>query len=304
MPTYVKPERLRPGDTIAVIAPASAPDLRALARGVREIEKRGYRVKLGKHVGERCDHLGGRDTHRLADLHAAFRDPSVRAVFCARGGAGCTRLLDRIDYDLVRRHPKIFAGYSDLTAPHLTFLARARLVTFSGPMVATDFDGGLSPFTARHFWPLLELPQPPALSPGKLRFAGKGSAQGPLVGGTLSILQTLLGTPYAPSFAGALLVLEDIGEEVRRIDRMLAQLRLAGIWQKIAGAVFTTWTDCRPAGALKRTLDHYVKALDGRPAVLGVPYGHVDDKITLPMGVTARIDAGKARFEILEGAVR
>ena len=102
---------------------------------------------------------------------------------------------------------------------------------------------------------------------------------------------------------GALLVLEDIGEEVRRIDRMLAQLRLAGIWERIAGAVFTTWSDCRPSGALKRTLDHYVKALDGRPAVLGVPYGHVDDKITLPLGVTARIDAGKGRFEILEGAV-
>lgn len=301
----LKPPRLRPGDTIAVVAPSSAPDRAALRRGVKEIEKRGYRVVLGANVGRKCDHLGGRDYDRLADLHAAFRDPAVRGIFCARGGAGATRLLDRLDYALVRRHPKVFVGYSDLTAPQLALHAKTGLVTFSGPMVATDFDGGLPPFTARHFWPLVELPEPPRFHLKKpLEFLGTRPAQGPLLGGTLSILQTLLGTPYAPSFDGALLVLEDIDEETRRVDRMLAQLRLAGIWNRIAGAVFTTWSDCGPRGPLRTTLLHYAKMLKGRPCVFGLPYGHVDAKVTIPQGVTARIDPRKGAFEVLEGAVR
>ena len=275
----------------------------ALRRGIREIEKRGYRVLPGRHVGERCDHLAGPDKSRLDDIHDAFRNPDVRAVFCARGGTGCTRLLDRIDYDLLRNNPKIFVGYSDLTALQLAILAKTGLVTFSGPMVATDFDGGLPPFTARHFWPLVELPQPPVLALPKLESAGRGVAQGPLIGGTLSILQTVLGTPFCPDFTGAILVLEDVGDEVRRVDRALAQLRLAGIWDRIAGAVFATWSDCGPKRALRRTLAHYAKMLNGRPAVFGVPYGHVDRKLTLPQGVPARIDAGKGTLEILEGAV-
>lgn len=301
----LKPPRLRPGDTIAVISPSSTPDMAALRRGVREIEKRGYRVVLGRHVGAKCDHLAGRDRDRLDDLHRAFADPKVKAIFCSRGGAGGTRLLDRIDYDLVRRNPKIFAGYSDLTAVQLALFAKTGLVTFSGPMVATDFDGGLPPFTAKHFWPAVELPQPPQFQLRKsLEVVGTVAAQGPLLGGTMSILQTILGTPYAPSFDGAILFLEDIDEEVRRIDRMLAQLRLAGIWDRIAGVVFTTWSDCGPRASLSTTLHHYAKMLKGRPAVFGFPYGHVDDKVTLPQGVTARIDPRSGVFELLEGAVR
>jgi muramoyltetrapeptide carboxypeptidase len=301
----VKPPRLRPGDLIAVVCPSSPVSMPALRRGVKEIEKRGYRVVLGKHVAAKCDHLAGRDYDRLSDLNEAFRNPAIKAVFAARGGAGGTRLLDRLDYAAIRKYPKIFVGFSDLTAPHLAIYRKTGLVTFSGPMVATDFDGGLRPFTARHFWPLVELPQPPVFRFKKpLEFLGDRPAQGPLLGGTLSVLQTLLGTPFAPSFDGALLVLEDIGEEVRRVDRMLAQLRLAGIWDRVAGVVFATWSGCKPRAALDRTLRHYAKMLKGRPAVFGVPYGHVDDKVTLPMGVTARIDPRKGRFEVLEGAVR
>jgi muramoyltetrapeptide carboxypeptidase len=301
----VKPPRLRPGDLIAVVSPSSAPKMPALRRGVREIEKRGYRVVLGKHVGEKCDHLAGRDLDRLTDFNDALRNPAIKAVFAARGGVGGTRLLDRLDYAAIRKFPKILVGFSDLTAPHLAIYAKTGLVTFSGPMVATDFDGGLRPFTARHFWPLVELPQPPQFHFKKpLGFMGDRPAQGPLLGGTLSVLQTLLGTPYAPSFDGSLLVLEDVHEEGYRVDRMLAQLRLAGIWDRIAGVVFATWSGCRPKAALDRTLRHYAKMLKGRPAVFGVPYGHVDDKITLPMGVMARIDPAKRRFELVEGAVR
>ncbi|KAF0244275.1 MAG: muramoyltetrapeptide [Planctomycetota bacterium] len=300
----MKPPRLRPGDLIAVVCPSSAPSMPALRRGVREIEKRGYRVLLGKHVAEKCDHLAGRDIDRLTDLNEAFRNPAIKAIFCARGGAGATRLLDRLDYAAIRRFPKIFVGYSDLTAPQLAIFHKTGLVTFSGPMVATDFDGGLRPFTARHFWPLVELPAPPQFCFKKpLEFLGDRPAQGPLLGGTLSVLQTILGTPYAPSFDGALLVLEDIGEKVHRVDRMLAQLRLAGVWDRIAGAVFATWTDCKPRPALERTLRHYAKLLKGRPAVFGVPYGHVDDKVTLPMGVMARVDPVKREIAMLEGAV-
>lgn len=305
MHKHLVPPRLRPGDTIAVVTPSSTPEMAALRRGVKEIEKRGYRVVLGKNVGKKCDHLAGRDFDRLNDLHDAFRNPAVKAIFCARGGAGATRLLDRLDYALIRLNPKIFVGYSDLTAPQLAIHAKTGLVTFSGPMVATDFDGGLPKFTAKHFWPLVELPEPPRFHLRKpLEFLGSRPAQGPLLGGTLSILQTLLGTPYAPTFDGALLVLEDIDEETRRIDRMLAQLRLAGIWERIAGVVFTTWSDCGPRASLRTTLRHYAKMLKGRPAVFGLPYGHVDEKVTIPQGVMARIDPRKGVLEMLEGAVK
>ncbi|NUN48771.1 MAG: LD-carboxypeptidase [Candidatus Brocadiae bacterium] len=303
--TPLLPPRLRPGATIAVISPASTPDPAALRRGIREIEKRGYRVRVGRFAGEKSDHLAGRDIDRLADLHDAFADPAVGAVFASRGGTGCTRLLDRVDYALIRRHPKIFVGYSDLTALQLALFARTELVSFSGPMVATNFDGGLPAFVERHFWPLLELPQPPQVVLGKpLTGAGRGAAVGRILGGTLSILQTVIGTPYAPSFDGAILVLEDVGEEVRRIDRTLAQLRHAGIWERIAGVVFATWSDCTPQPALLRTLRHYAGLLGGRPALFGLPYGHVDRTLTLPIGGMGRVDAGKGTFEILDGAVR
>jgi muramoyltetrapeptide carboxypeptidase len=300
----LKPPRLRPGDTIAIISPSSTPDMPALRRGVREIEKRGYRVVLGRHVGAKCDHLAGRDFDRLEDLHAAFANPDVKGIFCARGGAGGTRLLDRVDYGLIKHNPKVFVGYSDLTALQLAIRAKTGLTTFSGPMVATDFDGGLPKFTERNFWPQVELPEPPRFHHKKnIEIRGTVASQGPLLGGTMSILQTLLGTPYAPSFNGAILFLEDIDEEVRRIDRMLAQLRLAGIWDRIAGVVFTTWSDCGPRASLRTTLNHYAKMLKGRPAVFGFPYGHIDEKVTLPQGVMARIDPRKGVFELLEGAV-
>lgn len=299
----MKPPRLRPGDTIAVISPSSAPAMPTLRRGMKELERRGYRVVLGKHVGEKCDHLAGRDWVRLQDLHAAFADPDVRAIFAARGGAGGTRLLDRVDYGIVKRHPKILVGFSDLTAIHLAIYAKTGLVTFSGPMVATDFDG-VRPFTARNFWPLVELPQPPQIFLKRpLEFAGRRPAQGPLLGGTLSVLQTLLGTPFAPDFTGAILVLEDVNEEARRVDRMLAQLRLSGIWSRVAGVVFASWAGCGPRPALMRTLRHYAKMLDGKPVAYGLPYGHVDDKVTIPWGVPARLDPRAGTFALLEGAV-
>jgi muramoyltetrapeptide carboxypeptidase len=296
------PPRLKPGETISVISPASCPDRAALRRGIRTLEARGYRVVTGKHLGEKADHLAGRDWSRLEDLHAAFADPAVRAIVAARGGSGCTRLLDRVDYRLISRNPKILVGYSDLTALQLAILAKTGLITFSGPMVATDFDG-LRPFTARHFWPLVELPQPPALSLKRpLEFAGRGVAQGPIVAGTLSILQTILGTPYMPALDGAILVLEDIHESTHRIDRMLAQLRLAGVWDRVAGVVFATWADCSPRAALERTLRHTANLI-GKPVAFGLPYGHVSDKLTLPQGVPARLDATRRTLDLLEGAV-
>jgi muramoyltetrapeptide carboxypeptidase len=296
------PPRLRPGDLLAVVAPASAPALPALRRGARELERRGYRVRLGRHVGERCDHLAGLDRHRLEDLHEAFADPDVRGILCARGGTGCTRLLDRVDYALVRRRPKVLAGFSDITALQLALLAKTGLLTFSGPMVATDWDGGLPPFSARHFWPLVELPGPPRFAFESLEGLSPGIAQGRLIAGTLSVLQTVIGTPYAPSFDGALLVLEDVNEEARRVDRALAQVVLAGIWGRVAGVVFATWSGCGPRGALERTLRHYAKK-SGKPCAAGLRYGHVDRKVTLPQGVLARLDANEGRLELLEGAV-
>ncbi len=304
---------------MGLITPAtyvSDPDRLALA--ARTIQYFGLRVKLGSNVGKRNGYLGGSDEERLEDLHSMFRDPDVRAVFAIRGGYGSAHLLDRIDYALLRRNPKIFLGYSDITAMHLAIQKRANLVTFHGPMVLADFTEFTQTwfrralFDAKPLGPLTNPPEANALRPEHtLRAVRPGKARGRLTGGNLTLVSTTLGTPYEVETEGRILLLEDVDEQPYSIDRMLTQLRLSGKLGAAAGIVFGECHDCRPADykpAFESTLS-VGEVLDDILGILNVPVlsgltiGHTGDQLTLPLGAMATLDADKGELVIEEPGV-
>lgn len=315
----IRPKVLRAGDLVGVIAPGTAvPDPDRLALVEPTLKHFGLRAKLGRYVAQGSGHVSRSINERLDDLHAMFRDPDVAAVFCIRGGYGTMQLLDGIDYDLIRRHPKVFIGYSDITALHLAINARAGLVTFHGPIVLSSF----TDYTQQSFRQALfdtrpagKLTNPPEHNPLRpahpLRTIRAGTATGPLVGGNLSLVTALMGTPYEIETRGRILFLEDTGEEPYRIDRMLTQLRLAGKLQQAAGIVFGECTDCgprdyQPSFAWDATLGEVLDNLLGAarvPAFTGLTIGHTADQLTLPLGVNATLNADEQTLELKEAGV-
>ena len=315
---YARPKALRPGDTVALITPStyvSDPDDLLLAR--RTVEYFGLRPKFGKNVGKRNGYLAGSIPERVDDLHAAFADPEVKAVFCTRGGYGAAMLLDRIDFALIRRNPKIFLGYSDITALHLGIHQKAGLVTFHGPTALSDF----SEYTVDHFRRALFSPKPlgelknPAetntLRPRHpVRTLRGGKATGELTGGNLTLIATTMGTPWEIQTDNKLLFLEDVDEQPYSMDRMLTQLRLAGKFRNIRGLVLGECTDCRPRDfrpsfrstfTLGEVYDNILGDLSV-PIVSGMTIGHTSDQMTLPLGLTATLDADAAALTISEAA--
>ena len=251
----------------------------------------GWEPIVGEHVLERDGYLAGSDENRAADLNRFAADPSVDAIWCARGGYGAMRLLDRIDYDAWRRSPKTLIGYSDITALHAAIGPRAGLVTFHGPTARarlTDFsEASLRASVASGGEPCGEAPRASVLHGGR--------ARGRLVGGNLAIVAALLGSPYAPSFEGAILVLEDVNESIYRIDRMLTHLRLAGALDRLAGIAFGHFTDIppEPSDEERPLLDvlREVARRCGVPCLANIPVGHVADQWTVPLGAFACLDA-------------
>lgn len=316
--SLVRPRALQAGDTVGLITPStyvSDPDWLELA--ARTIRYFGLRMKKGRNVGRRAGYLGGTVAERLDDLHQMFADPEVKAVFAIRGGYGSEQLLDRIDYDLIRRNPKIFLGYSDITALHLAIRKRTGLVTFHGPVVLSPFSG----YTQQYFRKALFSPQPmgavanppdsnPLRPAHTVRTIRGGRARGPLAGGNLSLISTTMGTPWEIETAGRILFLEDVDEQPYSIDRMLTQLRLAGKLAAAAGIVFGECRDCRPRDyqpsfestfSLGEVLDEILGGLKV-PVFSGLTVGHTDDQATLPLGVMTALDADKGELVIEEAA--
>ena len=314
-----RPKALSAGDAVALVTPATeVPDPDRLALAERTVRHLGLRAKRGRHVGRRFGTYAESVQARLDDLHEAFRDPEVRAIFAVRGGYGSPHLLDRVDYDLARRNPKIFVGYSDITALHLAFNRHARLVTFHGPIVLSRF----TEYTLAHFRralfetrPLGRLTNPPnddELRPSHpLRTVRAGKATGQLVGGNLSLVCATLGTPYEIDTRGKILFLEDVGEQPYQIDRMLTQLRLAGKLTDAAGVVWGECDDCGPRQfepstvspfTLGEVVDNILGALKV-PVLSGLTIGHTNDQLTLPLGVSATLDAAAGTLDITEAGV-
>ena len=312
----IKPRALRTGDTVGLIAPASYTfDLWRLDEAAARVEALGLVPRFGKHVRGRRGFLSGTDDERLEDLHAMFADRSIAAVFALQGGYGTPRLLDRIDYELVRRNPKILLGYSDITGLHLAIGRKSGLVTFHGPNML----GTLTPRTLETLKkalfvaePLGDVTNPDEADPLNVEFplhtVAKGVARGRMVGGNLTLISSTMGTPYEIETKGRILLVEDTGEAPYRIDRMLVQLKLAGKLQDAAGIVFGTCSDCEPSRSsfelslsLSEVLDELLGSL-GKPVLAGILFGHTKEKAVIPFGVEAELDAGAKRLTILESA--
>ena len=315
----IRPKALRAGDTVGLITPATyVPDPDRLALAERTIKYFGLRMKLAKNAGKRMGDYRVSIEERLDDLHTMFRDSEVKAVFAIRGGYGSMHLLDRIDYDLIHRNPKIFLGYSDITALHLALNRHAKLVTFHGPITLSRFTDYTQKcfrkalFEAQPIGKLTNPPETNELRPSHtLRTIKPGIATGQLIGGNLTLISTTLGTPYEIETRGKIVFLEDVDEEPYSIDRMLTHLRLAGKFDGVAGLIFGECQDCRPKDYKPSTTSPYSlgEALDNILGDLKVPVlyaltiGHTDDQLTLPLGVLATLDSNNGTLEIKEAAV-
>lgn len=287
-----RPPLLAPGARVALVSPAGP--LRGaedLARAVANARALGWEPVVGEHVLERRGYFAGDDALRLADLDRALRDPSIDGVWCVRGGYGTMRLLDGIDWTALSARPKALLGYSDITALHCALAARSGLASYHAPTARAE----LTDFSRTSLERAAVRGKDPCGAIAGARTVRGGSAEGRLAGGNLALLASLAGTPYMPSLDGAILVLEDINEAVYRIDRMLTQLRLAGLLQRVAGLVFGAFTDCPEeaddgARSLDEVIDEVAAAL-GVPCVAGAPVGHIAEQWTLPLGLTATLDA-------------
>jgi muramoyltetrapeptide carboxypeptidase len=310
------PKVLKPGDTVGLITPSSyVSDPDELAFAKRFCEFFELKWKMGPNVGKRFGYLAGTAQQRVDDLHAMFSDPAIQGVFCIRGGYGSAQMLDKIDYNLIRANPKILLGYSDVTALHTAIRQRTGLITFHGPVSLSH----LTEWSQRHLRaaifqtkPIGELTNPPESNPLRaghsMRTVRGGRVRGPLTGGNLTLLSTTLGTPYEIQTTGSILLMEDIGEDIYRIDRMFTQLRLAGKLQSAAGILVGECKDCPPpnhdsAYSLGEVIDYLLGDLN-IPVLYGLSFGHTVDQVTLPLGAVAQLDADKQTLTVEEPGVR
>ena len=286
------PPPLTAGARVALVAPAGP------LRGPEELDTAmanarslGWDPVPGAHVLARCGYLGGTDPERLQDLNAALADDDVDAVWCVRGGYGSMRILPHVEWASLARRPRALIGFSDVTALHAAAGTRCGLITYHSPTAR----GTLTEFSRASLVRAVVEGRDPCGRADAARTVRGGHTHGRLVGGNLALLAALVGTPFAPDYRGALLVLEDIGEPAYRIDRMLTQLRLSGALGQLAGLVVGHFTEPAPGHELSAdALDALVaEAADvaGVPAIVGAPVGHVDDQWTIPLGATARLDA-------------
>ena len=313
----IKPGRLRPGDTVVLVNPAGATFDRVDADIASEhLEALGLRVRRAPHLFDRRGYLAGSDADRAADVNQQFADTSVAGLVALRGGWGCARILGLLDYSTIRSHPKVVLGFSDITALHMAIHSQTGLVTFHGPVGTSNWTaftaGNVRRVVLEGQAPVFTNPSPAGGEPDRSRHPVRtirpGRARGALLGGNLTVLSALMGSRYLPSWEGAILFLEDVGEEIYRVDRMLTHLKLAGVLDQIDGLVFGHCTDCTAGTGLDSlTLD---EVLDDHllplkiPAWRGAMIGHIDDQLTLPLGVQAEIDAGAGTIRLLEPAVR
>ncbi|HEX9250742.1 MAG TPA: LD-carboxypeptidase [Ignavibacteriaceae bacterium] len=312
--TLHKPKKLNKQDVIGIISPASSPDeFIRVERGVKYLESLGYRVKIGNNVGKNHGYLAGTDQERVDDIHSMFKDKTVKAIFTLRGGYGAFRLLDKIDYKVIKNNPKIFVGYSEITSLQMAFFEKAGLMTFAGPMVAVDFYDEVSDYTNELFWATItsnkKLGKLKYPENQKLPFLQKGIASGRLIGGNLAVFTALLGTPYFPNLTGKILMIEDIGELPYRVDRLLNQLRLSGAFKKVKGIILGRFVDCHEHDPNKKTLtlgeviSDYIGTLK-IPSIYTFPHGHIKDFVTIPFGLKVNLNATKGTVEFAESAVK
>ena len=307
------PNSLKKGDTIGLISPSAATTDRMEFTYAKEaMEALGLKVKLGENLKNRFGHLAGTDQERANDLNAMFADPDIRAIICLRGGSGAARILPMIDYDGVKRNPKPVLGYSDITALHCALFSQTGLITFHGQ----NGTGSWNSFNVKQFEQVFfekalvtyknEMTKGDDLvaKGNRIQTLKGGTAEGRILGGNLTVLSALSGTPYYPDFQNAILFIEDIGEDPYRIDRMMSTLQLNGTLGKIKGFIFGQCSDCKPGGGygaftVDQIMDQYVLPL-GIPAYIGAMIGHIPRQFIVPVGAKVRMNADAGTFTLLE----
>jgi len=313
----IKPRRLQTGMRVGVVAPASPTEDNERTRFALDIVRSlGFEVVEGDHLYRRTQYLAGTDRERASDLMAMFADTSVDAIFCLRGGYGASRILPLLDYDLIRRNPKALIGYSDITALLNAIFLKTGLIGFHGPVANQTFsDYSLEAFDKVLFAaqapvvigaaPPFETARGRAEEENRITVFKAGKSQGRLIGGNLSLVTALMGTPFEPDFRDKILVLEDVGEAPYRIDRMLTQLWLAGRLQQAAGIAFGKFTDAKSCGnsfSIEDVIAQRCADLDV-PVVRGFMIGHIQDQTLVPIGARAELDGDLGRLRLLEAAV-
>lgn len=318
--TLIKPPALNKGDTVGLITPASAlfEANRTIQTAVEKIEALGYKTKLGKNISKKYGYLAGTIEERVSDIHNMFEDDDVNALVTIRGGYGSGQLLDYLNYQLIKDNPKILVGYSDVTSLLNGIHAKTGLVTFHGPVAISTF----TDFTKKYFYKILgessasgEIEDAPFESnlqtSNRIWSYRKGSAEGRLIGGNMTLMQALLGTPYEFDSDGAILFFEEVGEEPYDIDRILWQFKMAGKFDKCRAVIFDKMPDVQPASyrpafnnslSIEEIVNDIFKEYDF-PVCLGFSLGHIKHKPTLPLGVRAKLDADHGKLHLLEGAV-
>lgn len=306
---FIKPKMLKKGDTIGFVAPSGILcGNENLEHMIYCVKKQGFKVIVGDSCGKKYGYLSGTDKCRADDVNRMFADDRVDAVLSVRGGYGVSRILDMLDYDLIRSNPKIFSGYSDITALHIAINRICRMVTFHGPTAMDMEKDTFNGFTSDSYFRTVMSDKPVGLikNPAgrEIMSLTSGTASGKLVGGSLSLVAALLGTPYEIDTKGSIIFLEDTGEDIYRIDRMLTQLRLAGKFNDCSAIILGDFLNSE-----NQTKDGEYSLLDvyndvivpcGKPTIYNVAIGHCPDFITVPMGVEAVVNADKKTFEITE----
>ncbi len=312
----IKPPRLKTGDTVGIVSPSGITyDPDQVNIFTESLSAIGLETRVGDHALDRWGYLAGADADRAREINRMFEDPDIDAIFTLAGGWGAARLLPLIDFDVIRKNPKIVLGFSDVTSLLVAMYARSGLVTFHGPTGNSSWNS----FTTNYVKRLMFDAQPVVFEnptdagdnltqvENRIWTITPGKTQGRLVGGNLTVLSSIVGSEFLPDWEGHILFLEDVREDVYRIDRMLTQLKLAGVLDKLAGFVFGRCSRCQPDSAyssftLKEVLADHVAPL-GIPAFHGSMIGHIRDKFTLPIGATAEVDATTGRIKLTEPAV-
>lgn len=296
--SIIKAPRLIANDTVGIVAPASPVSKSEIVEGLHLVESFPLKVRLGSHLFNRLSYLAGSDHDRVSDLHQMFSDPEIKAIFCTRGGYGSARLLDRIDFDLIRKNPKVLVGFSDLTALLIALYKASGLTTIHGPTLS-DLPKGKN---WQHLSRLITTSHKPQISLAHGRAVNEGKARGILLGGNLSTICALLDTPFLPSFERIILFLEEKGESPYRVDRMLTHLLLSGRLAHLSALVIGQMEDCGEQEILQSLFQERLGSLR-IPVVTGLPVGHGLENISVPLGLPALLDTKRMVLEIEEPAV-
>ena len=319
MPERLLAPRLKEGDTLGLVSPANATyEREPMQFAIEAVQALGFKVKLGANARSRYGHFAGTDAQRAADINAMFADDAVAGIIAVTGGSGCNRIVDQLDYALIRSRPKFFGGFSDLTSLVNAITQQTGLITFHCPVAESEWND----FSVRHFKAMVMQAQAPLLrnptsergdnlvqTQDRISTLRGGRASGRLAGGNLAVLSSLAGSAYMPDLRGGILFLEEVNEYIYRIDRMLSTLRLCGALDQLAGVVIGKFTKCEPGDGkfgtltLDEVFDDYFLPLNV-PVYRGAMIGHIKRKFTVPVGVEVEINADDGTVQLLHPAVR